>query len=265
MAQSEIDFPNLYNRELVLDLTLQAFYVYSFDHVAEDANSPRIHDYIPISDTVKQTVEDVVLDNAGNIVVDSLGNNVTINVKITVNRTRESRRENFKFLTSQGNTITVSEFKDYSFKDFLSYNGTGFNFDSFLVTGYDISQDFLRKKQAIYLLVYCERTETIYGLDSLGNVALQRPSSCLVQSRWEWNNSAAQGKWGTQFQAYRLLLPQPASPASGDPFDYGPIVIETKNKLRGSGKSLSLYFQSEAGKDMKLLGWGILGYRVDEP
>ena len=33
-------------------------------------------------------------------------------------------------------------------------------------------------------------------------------------------------------------------------------MVVTKNKLRGSGKCLSLYIKSEQGKDMKLLGWG---------
>ena len=32
-------------------------------------------------------------------------------------------------------------------------------------------------------------------------------------------------------------------------------MVVTKNKLRGSGKCISLYIQSTQGKDMKLLGW----------
>jgi hypothetical protein len=58
-----------------------------------------------------------------------------------------------------------------------------------------------------------------------------------------------------EFQAYRIL--RNFTPASvSDPFDNGETVVSTKNKLRGSGKCLSLYIKSEAGKDMKLLGWG---------
>jgi len=264
MAQTELDYPSSFNRELVLDLTLQAFYIYEFDHSDEDEDAPRIHDYIPISKTVKETTTTAVLDSSGNPIVDGSGNAVTVDTQITVNRTRESRRESFKFLTTQDVNITISEYKDFDFIDWVSYDGAGFDYDSLLVTGHDISNDFMRKKQAIYLLVFCQRTEAIYSLVG-GNVLPVRPSSCLVQSRWEWNNSAAQGKWGTQFEAYRLFLPQAASPSSGDIFDYGHSVIETKNKLRGSGKSLSLYFQSSPGKDMILLGWGLLGYKGDEP
>ena len=261
---TELNYPTSFNRELILDLTLQAFSVYNFDHEDDDADAPRVHDYIPIAAAIKEDAEDTVLDENGVVVTDAAATNVTVTVKITSNRTRESRKENFKFLTTQSTNFTLSEYKDFTFMDWVSYDATGFDFSSFLVTGYDISQDFLRKKQAIYLLVDFLRTEEWYTLSG-ADVVLARQSSCLVQSRWGWNDSAVQGKWGTQFQAYRLVLPQPASPASGDEFDYGPIVIETKNKLRGSGKALSLYFQSVTQKDMKLLGWGIDGYKVDTP
>lgn len=264
MSITELSFPTSYNHELILDLTLEAFSIYNFDHSDEDADAPKVHDYLPIRKTVKEDTETDIFDESGNVVTDGSGNSVTTTVQITTNRTRDSRLENFKFITSQGSNITLSEYRDYDFYDFVSYDGTGFNFSSFLVTGHDISQDFLRKKQAIYLLVFCERTETIYSIVG-GVVTPVIPSSCKVQARWEWNTSAAQGKWGTQFQAYRLFLPKATSPSSGDTFDYGPSVIETKNKLRGSGKALSLYFQSEEAKDMKLLGWGIQGYKVDNP
>jgi len=44
---------------------------------------------------------------------------------------------------------------------------------------------------------------------------------------------------------------------SFDDFDYGYEVLTTKSKLRGYGRALSLYIQSESGKDMHLLGWGV--------
>ena len=44
---------------------------------------------------------------------------------------------------------------------------------------------------------------------------------------------------------------------AADKFDTGEAVVVTKNKLRGSGKTLSLKIQSEEGKDMKLLGWSV--------
>ena len=261
---TELNYQTSYNRELILDLTLEAFSVYSFDHESEDAAAPKVHAYIPIGKEVFTEVEDTVLDEDGVAVTDSGGTPVTVMVKVSSNRTADSRREAFKFLTTQGTNITISEYKDYTFTDWVSYDGAGFDFSSYALSGYNISDDFMRKKQAIYIIVHSERTEYWYTLSG-ADVVLARQSSCLVQAQWDFNISADQGKWGTQFEAYRLMLPQPSAPSAGDNFDYGPRVITTKNKLRGSGDALSILFQSSTGKDMKLLGWGLLGYKVDNP
>lgn len=260
MATTELSFPNSYNRELILDLTLQAFSVYDFDYTG----APRLHDYVPVPKTVKTDETTEVLDQNGVVVTDAAGADVTVVVKVSSNRTQDRRKENFKYLTTSGASLTLSEYRDYSFTDFISVDSVGFDFDSYLITGHDFSQDFMRKKQAIYLVVLCKRTETKYTLVD-GAVALARQSSCIVQARWEWHDTDVQGKFGTGFEAYRFLLPQPSAPASGDDFTYGATVITTKNKLRGSGDALSLLFKSSTGKDLKLLGWGILGYKVDEP
>ena len=115
----------------------------------------------------------------------------------------------------------------------------------------------MRQKQAIYLKLYFDRTEDSYILDESGNVVLAHQSGCKVQSQWNWNNSASQGKWGIPFQGYRLLKTHPANPSAGDVFDYGERVIVTKNKLRGRGHCVSLLFVADCGKDTKLLGWGM--------
>lgn len=264
MAETtELNAPNVYNRELILDLTLNAFYLYDFGH-ADEENVPKIHDYIKVPKTVASSSEEDILDSSGVVVTDDASSDVTRSVTTSSNRTRDLRFENFKYLTTQGTDMTLTEFTDYSFADFTSLSGAALNFDSYLITGQDLSGDFMRKKQAIYILVYNTRTETIYS-DIAGVATPIRQSSCLLQTRWDWNDSDVQGKFGLEFETYRFLFPQPLNPVAGDVFDYGPTVIETKNKIRGSGKSLSLKFTSSPGKDTKLLGWGILGYKVDNP
>ena len=107
----------------------------------------------------------------------------------------------------------------------------------------------------MYIFFYFNKTEDGY-LVSGSDLVLKNQSSCLVQAQWNWANSAASGKWGTQFQAYRL--PRLYIPSgSSDPHDTGQGVIATKNKLRGSGKTLSLKIESQTGKDMKILGWAL--------
>ena len=115
--------------------------------------------------------------------------------------------------------------------------------------------DFLKEKQIPYIQFYFKRTENGYS-SATGTLELTNQSSCKVQAQWNWTNSANSGKWGTEFQAYRLLRNYiPSGPT--DPFDYGEGIIVTKNKLRGSGKTISLKISSEAGKDMQILGWGM--------
>ena len=55
----------------------------------------------------------------------------------------------------------------------------------------------------------------------------------------------------------------PSGPA--DTFDFGDAVLVTKNKLRGSGKTISLKIQSETGKDMQILGWGVTATATSRP
>jgi hypothetical protein len=42
-----------------------------------------------------------------------------------------------------------------------------------------------------------------------------------------------------------------------DDYDTGYKLITTRNMIRGQGKVFSILFSSEAGKDMRLVGWGL--------
>lgn len=257
---SEILYPNSYNRELILDLTLGAWSVYSMDH----PGFPKIHDYLSLPGYY---LEDTIINgynNAGVLVTDGAGNTITVVRQTSTDRTTDSRKERFKFLITHNTLVSLAEYRDYSFTDWVSIDNIGTDFSSYLITGYNLAGDMAREKQVVYLQIFCNKTETVYTMSG-NNVVLARQSSCKVQSQWDWNNSIAQGKWGPVFQAYRFLRPQPVSPVSGDEFNYGETVITTKNKLRGRGRALSLYIQSEAGKDMKLLGWNVLATVNGEP
>ena len=137
--------------------------------------------------------------------------------------------------------------------DWKTADGTGITFSSYLVTGYELFGDIMRKKQIPYLFLYLEQTEKSFSASG-SDFILDNQSSCYVQSQWNWANSAASGNWGTAFQAYRILrLPTPSGAGA---WDSGNSMVVTKNKLRGSGKTLSLKIYSETKKDMRLLGWG---------
>lgn len=249
------NYINKYNKELIYDLTLQAWYTNTFASLT--SNSPYIADYIQIPGYVIAEQDTNVLVNTTEVIVTS-----TDEVIITID-TPLNRSSQFSYLTIKGTQFTVSKFASLQFKDWYTADGTGANYLSYLVTGYELYNDIMRRKQAPYIFFYFNRTEDGYIEDG-ANLLLKNQSSCLVQAQWNWANSANSGKWGTQFQAYKLLRNYiPSGPA--DPFDYGDKVIVTKNKIRGSGKTLSLKIESESGKDMVLLGWATPAITLDRP
>jgi hypothetical protein len=248
---------NRYNRELIFDITLGAFYTSTISSLV--SNSPYIVDYVEIPGYSVATADTEVVVGSDTVIVTS-GTPVVITEDQVQNRTTQ-----FSFLTMSGTSFTLSKYRNTSFYDWTTPSGsTGISYSSYLVTGYELFGDFLREKTVPYIFFYFRRTENGFETDGSGNLIYTDPSSCLVQSQWSWANSAASGKWGTQFQAYRLLRNYIPTGTS-DLFDYGESVIVTKNKLRGSGKCLSLKFSSEAGKDIRILGWGVTGTALDRP
>lgn len=250
------NYINKYNKELVLDLTLEAFYVNEFSSLA--SNSPYIADYIEIPGYAVASEDTNVLVDTDEVIVTS-SDAVIITQDVVA-----SRSSQFSFLTIRGTSFTVSKYLNRSFTDWeLAGSGTGADYSSYLITGYELFGDIMRSKQIPYIFFYFNRTED--GFSTVGsNLELDNPSSCLVQSQWNWADSANSGKWGNQFQAYRLLRNYIPT-GDTDPFDYGDAVIVTRNKLRGSGKTISLKIQSEAGKDMQILGWGVTATATSKP
>ena len=242
------NYINKYTKELVFDLTLQAFYTNVFSQLA--TSSPYVCDYIEVPGYAVSSFDEAVEVTSGDTVIDSNSDTVVTTEDLLLNRSSQ-----FSYLTIAGTDFTISKFNNLTFKDWVTEDGTGANYSSYLVTGYELFNDVMRDKQTPYIFFYFNRTEDGYTADG-ANLILNNQSSCKVQAQWNWANSANSGKWGNEFQAYRLLRNYIPS-GSGDPFDYGDGVIVTKSKLRGSGKTLSIKISSEEGKDMKLLGWAV--------
>jgi len=241
-----LNYPNKYNKELIYDLTLGAWYKNEISDIS--GTSPYIADYINIPGYSISTREETVLRGTDTVLVTS-GDTVVATDDVPISRTTQ-----FSFLTITGTSFTVSKYSDDSFVDWKTADGVGANYSSYIYTGYELFGDVMRTKQIPYLFLYLQKTED--GFKASGtDLVLTKQSSCNVQAQWGWSNSAANGKWGRPFEAYRLLRNYTPSGAS-DPFDSGESMVVTKNKLRGSGKSISLYIYSSLGKDMRLLGWG---------
>lgn len=236
-------------RELVLDTTIGAFYPSVIGKI-DNSRFP-----IPITGLIVppfRVEEFSVPVTVNGVVVTANTQTVTISEEITQNSTKEVI---YAVLTRSTPTLGFSfaTYRDPLHIDWASYNGEGVDAKSYLLTGYMSGGDFQRKKQVPYISIHFSKTED--GFDEDYNPTNQ--SSCLVRSQWDWSNSIHSGKWGKPFQAYRFrrhYIPGTLD----DPYDNGFATVTTRNKLRGSGKVLSLLFESEPNKHMHLLGWSML-------
>jgi len=243
---SSSNYPNSYNKELIYDLTLKAWSKNELSSLASD--SPYVADYVAMPGYSVSAREESVVAGTATVLV-TAGDTVVVPDDVATSRT-----EQFSFLTIVGTSFTLSKYNGSDFLDWKTKDSVGVDYSSYLYTGYELFGDIMRQKQIPYIFLYLQKTED--GFTASGDdLVFKNQSSCKVQAQWGWSNSAANGKWGKEFQAYRILRNYTPSGAS-DAYDSGESMVVTKNKLRGSGKCLSLYIRSEQGKDMKLLGWG---------
>ena len=243
---SSSNYPNSYNKELIYDLTLKAWSKNELSSLAAD--SPYVADYVVMPGYSVSSREESVVAGTDTVLI-TTGDTVVIPDDVATSRT-----EQFSFLTIVGTSFTLSKYNGSDFLDWKTKDSVGVDYSSYLYTGYELFGDIMRQKQIPYIFLYLQKTED--GFQASGDdLVFKNQSSCKVQAQWGWSNSAANGKWGKEFQAYRILRNYTPS-GVGDVYDSGESMVVTKNKLRGSGKCLSLYIRSEQGKDMKLLGWG---------
>ena len=245
-----------YNRELVFDVVLQAFYTSTIYSIG--GNSPIVSAFLPTG--TFNTVIDIqsVVVNGEQVQVN--GEDVVVSFPV---RGRGQSKIKYVAFVYNGSTydLTISNYNNASFADWQSEDGAGVDAPAYLITGQTTFNDTQRRKQLNNITFHFKQTESGFIDDGEGNLTPITPSGCLVRARWEWADSSVSGKWGTQFQAYalkRFYFPTGA----GDGFDYGHSVVTTKRRIRGSGRSLSLRFDSEPGKDLYLYGWA---YSVEGP
>lgn len=216
-------------KELVLDLTLGAFYPFTIGRPTDNKvevvssleSSPFVADSSPIADVGRQPG--------------------TIDTR-------------YLALVVIGSTayFTFAQYINNNFLDWESHDSVGIDAAAFLTTGAVTASDSSVTKQVPYLTLHFRRTES--GVDATLQPKFQ--SSCIVRSQWDWANSANSNKWGSGFQGYRQRREYLATSVD-DLYDTGFEVITSKNKLRGRGRAFALHMETEAGKDCRILGWSI--------
>lgn len=96
-----------------------------------------------------------------------------------------------------------------------------------------------------------KRTEENF-VPSGGNYIVDYPSSCIFTVKWDL--SVDNSRWSTPSQIYRMIN-YPTVDINDLTFSYPYDTIVAKTKIRGKGRVLRMRFESEAGKDLNLIGW----------
>src|SRR4030067_480460 len=212
---------------LILDLTLKAFYPYQLEKVNADKN---------LDPTIVGFTQD------------SFTSGLTTKPTLQVQVIRHS-------VSDVAVYATQTDFSSKNFKDF-EYWTSGTYFASYMETWGDRVGDPIRDKQPIYVFTYFKKTEDGFVDNGSGGLIPKNPSSCLMSIKWDWHTTTAGGKITTPRQVYRFQRPYVPVDIN-DTFNTGESVIETKNKAKGKGKAVTYKFESENGKDFRLLGYSV--------
>jgi hypothetical protein len=130
-------------------------------------------------------------------------------------------------------------------------------YSSFVETGYELLEDAMRLKQAMYVYSYFRSTEDTYISDGADGFIVQHPSSCFLQIKWDWSSSQIANRWSNKQQAYRLAR-VPIFSEDDLTVDTGSPVVVSRLKVRGSGKAIQFRFENNAiGSNFDLLGWAV--------
>jgi hypothetical protein len=235
------------NNALVLDVTLQAFYPQRI----EDETSGDTYVVAPTFYSgygSESLIRDVITTDQFGVsddVVTADGDDV-VN---TVPSSFRSGSPSIILLSRNGATDKLT-FAAFTSTDFVDWGSAAYT--SYAEAGYNFIGDIISKKNAPYCVVYSRLTEEGYELSG-GQYVAKRPSSLLVSSAWDFKETFTTGQ-----QAYRLKYPVVVDTNNLDTFGYPEEVVTTRLKIRGHGRSVRLRFESEAGKDFILLGWGMV-------
>ena len=253
--------PNVqyFNRELIFDLNLQAFYINKIGELTvSTGTAPYIVGYVDVSAAIfTNNIESVIADINGQVLVS--GEDVQVTLRESDQTTKGSTKYwAIKHNSGSTSNLVVAGYYDLNWTDwpdvFTSTGAYGKDAQAILLTGHTTFKAAEASKRIPIITLYLKRTESGFTDDGLGNLTPIGASSCKLQAQWEWTNDVAAGRWSDEREAYRLprlYLPT----GSGDPFPFGYTVVKTKNRLRGKGSSVSLLFKSSPLKDLHIYGW----------
>ncbi len=232
-----------YSNFIILDITLQAFYPWK---VADGNDIVGLSFYDGFGSD--QLELDVVLPNGDDVVQ---GTDDVVSIQLSDFTTGDPAIVLIiRSITT--NKLTMAGFTNSNFYDWVNQD-----YSSYAVAGHEFFGDLMLDKTSPYIEVYMRSTETGWTGTELTGYSLVRPSGILVSPYWDFAKAPSTAPQ----QGYRLSIMPVVNPSDLTQTNIPETVVHTRLKLRGKGKSVRLKFESEAGKDFVLLGWGFLGGR----
>lgn len=235
---------NKYNNVLILDVTLQAFYPWRFED--PDLLDNYVTGFSFYSGLGAAEVTLNVITNEGNTVV--VGSD-TVVVDLITPLSNSSISTVFLVRDTSRNKLTMAIVRGTGF---LDWNST--NYVSFAITGYDFTDSLVVKKTAPYIVFYLRETETGWTINGDTSISPIGESSMYVTCYWDFKKLPS----SIPQQAYKRQQPIIADESNLNSFGSPASVITSRLKVRGRGRSLSLKFESEEGKDFIYLGHGLI-------
>ena len=247
-----------YNRFLNLDIKLGAFYPWSL--------STGVYPFIC---GLFLTPELNLISNSEAVTASGSAVTTSTGEAVMASGTELSAKANFLYFVAavnQGSSyrFVFGNFSNDNFVDWETFDGAGATYESFVESGFEILEDAFRKKQIVYLSVFFRQTEENFVLVD-GDYEADKPSSCYLLVKWDWTTNGSTGKWSQKRQVYRHKRVPFVNPLDLT-FSTGTRVVATKNKIRGTGRSLQFRLGTdERGKNFDLLGWQATFQGVQSP
>lgn len=233
--------------ELIFDITLKAWTKNLIYNLAD--NSVEVMGVFTTANFQHSFVDDLVFSGIDNVL--DLTDQVVVPSLLLSNNSQSLRYLAVSVIAGIP-YFTIAYYNESTWLDWVSKDGVGVDAFAFCLTGDSTFGDSGAEKQTPYIIMHFNRTEE--GVDSFA-VPLHQ-SSCLMRAQWSFANNVVSNKWSPLVQAYRYRKVRFSENVS-DMYDTGFEVLTSKNKLRGRGKAFALYFQTEAGKDLQILGWNL--------
>lgn len=233
---------------LVFDVRLAAWAKYSLSD-DEDGDKVAIG-YAGVFSGGRIT-DDIVTNNAGATVTNSTLETVTIQ-----SRTVSQASKVLLVLLQKKNGTTwdigIGELTSDGLIDFETSTADSESNKGYMTGSYQIFNDVAHRKFTGYLIPLFKRIES--GVLDGSGIDIT-PGGCKYRVDYNWAVNSNSPSYGTLKDAYK---PYKYITSRFDGADPGDEIVSSRLKLRGSGSSFKIYFESDGDKDFQLYGWQVM-------